>query len=118
MTYRVAAALALGLAATTLSATPATPATAPAAAPAAAAAQVKVIDGCLKSRPEPGTEQKVKICYTIFKPAGATRRHRVPFLMHSHGWGGSRTTDPNSAGDQALRRRRVRRAVLRPARLR
>ena len=98
MTYRVAAALALGLAATTLSATPATPATAPVAAPAAAAAQVKVIDGCLKSRPEPGTEQKVKICYTIFKPAGATRRHRVPFLMHSHGWGGSRTTDPNSAG--------------------
>ena len=36
----------------------------------------------------------VKICYTLFKPAGATAKHQVPMLMHSHGWGGSRTKDP------------------------
>ena len=51
-------------------------------------------NGCLKSVAEPGTKQKVKICWTVFKPAGASLRHRVPFMMHSHGWGGSRTTDP------------------------
>src|SRR5665809_3012 len=62
--------------------------------PVAAAAGTKVTNGCLKSRPEPGTEKKVKICWTVFKPARASRDHKVPFMMHSHGWGGSRTTDP------------------------
>ncbi len=61
-------------------------------APAADAAGVTVRNGCLAGVPEPGTTAKVPICWTLFKPAGASRRHRVPMVMHSHGWGGSRTT--------------------------
>jgi pimeloyl-ACP methyl ester carboxylesterase len=61
-----------------------------------AAAGVEVTNGCLKSAPEPGTTAKVPICWTMFKPAGAGRDHKVPFVMHSHGWGGSRTTDAAS----------------------
>src|SRR6476646_5134028 len=53
-----------------------------------------VQNGCLTSVPDPGTTDPVQICYTIFRPAGATKRHPVPMLMHSHGWAGSRTTDP------------------------
>ncbi len=102
----LAATVAAALAASLVTAVPATagspaaaPTAAPTAAPAASSARAPIAttkDGCLKSRPEPGTQEKVKICYTIFKPAGASRRHPVPFLMHSHGWGGSRTTDPSS----------------------
>jgi ABC-2 type transport system ATP-binding protein len=69
--------------------TPAAP-----AAPAASAAVAKVTNGCLTSVPDPGTTEPVRICYTLFKPAGASGRHRVPMILHSHGWGGSRTTDP------------------------
>lgn len=58
------------------------------------AATVKVTNGCIKSVPEPGESAKVKICYSIFQPGTASARHRVPMIMHSHGWGGSRTTDP------------------------
>ena len=76
----------VALAATPLAALPVTS--------AHAGAGVTVTNGCLDSVPEPGTKDPVKICYTIFKPAGASRTHPVPFLMHSHGWGGSRTTDP------------------------
>ncbi|MGW1340739.1 alpha/beta hydrolase [Kribbella sp. NPDC002412] len=50
--------------------------------------------GCLESVPEPGTTTPVKICYSLFKPAGASASHTVPMIMHSHGWGGSRTKDP------------------------
>src|SRR6476659_8913808 len=77
---------AVALAATPLAALPVTR--------AQAQATVRTVNGCLDSVPEPGTKQPVKICYTIFKPAGASRTHPVPFLMHSHGWGGARTTDP------------------------
>jgi pimeloyl-ACP methyl ester carboxylesterase len=63
-------------------------------APAASAAAPTVTNGCLKSTPEPGTTAKVDICWTMFKPAGASSSHQVPFVIHSHGWGGSRTTDP------------------------
>ena len=77
--------------------------TAPAAVlvttPAAAAAGQSSRDGCITSRPEPGSDAKVDICYTIFKPAGATRRSKVPLVMHSHGWGGSRTTDASEFQD-------------------
>ncbi|HEU4513450.1 MAG TPA: CocE/NonD family hydrolase [Nocardioidaceae bacterium] len=52
-----------------------------------------VTDGCISSVPEPGTSEKVEICYTLFRPADASRTHRVPMVMHSHGWAGSRTTD-------------------------
>ncbi|WP_300400035.1 alpha/beta fold hydrolase [Nocardioides sp.] len=54
-------------------------------------APVTTVDGCIKSKPEPGTKAKIDLCYTYFKPAGANRRQRVPMIMHSHGWGGSRT---------------------------
>lgn len=93
MRSALASALTVALTATVLSGLP-TASASPAPAPQARAQQVKVIDGCLRSRPEPGTEQRVRICYTIFKPTGASRRNKVPFLVHSHGWGGSRTTDP------------------------
>ena len=62
--------------------------------PAASAAGTRVTDGCISSVPDPGTTAKVDICYTIFKPAGASADRRVPLIMHSHGWGGSRTEDP------------------------
>jgi ABC-2 type transport system ATP-binding protein len=62
----------------------------------------KVTDGCLTSVPDPGTTAPVEICYTQFRPLGATKRHRVPMILHSHGWGGSRTTDP-AAFDQWLK---------------
>jgi ABC-2 type transport system ATP-binding protein len=56
----------------------------------------KVTNGCIASVPDPGTSVPVEICYTLFRPAGASRQHRVPMILHSHGWGGSRTTDPAS----------------------
>jgi len=92
----LATALAGGLAASLVTAAPAAlPASA--AAPAAApATQATTTDGCLDSVPEPGSDEPVKICYTIFKPAGASRTDQVPFIMHSHGWGGSRTRDPHA----------------------
>ncbi len=54
----------------------------------------RVSDGCIRSVPEPGTSEKVQICYTLFRPAQASRTRKVPLVMHSHGWAGSRTTDP------------------------
>jgi len=63
-------------------------------APATAATGPTVTNGCVTSRPEPGTTAPVKICYTLFKPAVATSAHKVPLIFHSHGWAGSRTTDP------------------------
>jgi pimeloyl-ACP methyl ester carboxylesterase len=36
----------------------------------------------------------VQICYSLFKPEGASAGHTVPLIFHSHGWGGSRTKDP------------------------
>ncbi len=53
----------------------------------------KVKNGCLLSVPDPGTTAPVKICYTIFRPARAKNRHKVPMIMHSHGWAGQRTTE-------------------------
>ena len=63
-----------------------------AAAAAKAAPRVKVINGCLKSKPEPGSRKKIDLCYTVFKPARASSSRPVPMIMHSHGWGGSRST--------------------------
>ena len=42
--------------------------------------------------PSPTTTAPVDICYTLFRPAGASEANRVPVVMHSHGWGGSRIT--------------------------
>src|SRR5690349_11249398 len=93
MTFRARAVLGgAALLATAALAVPAATTTAPAAAAPAAT----VTEGCLASVPEPGGTTPVKICYSVFKPASASSRHRVPMLMHSHGWGGSRTTDPAS----------------------
>ena len=55
-----------------------------------------VTDDCFTSVPDPGTTEPVEICYTLFQPAGASAAKRVPLLLHSHGWGGSRTTDAAS----------------------
>jgi hypothetical protein len=62
------------------------------AVPAAAVSTVS--NGCVASVPEPGTTTPVRICYSLFKPAGASKQHTVPLIFHSHGWGGSRTKDP------------------------
>ncbi|MEU8221814.1 CocE/NonD family hydrolase [Kribbella sp. NPDC048915] len=59
-----------------------------------AAAASTVTNGCVESVPEPGTTTPVRICYSLFKPATASKQHTVPLILHSHGWGGSRTTDP------------------------
>ena len=53
-------------------------------------------DGCIASIPDPGTTAPVDICYSLYRPAGATSATRVPMILHSHGWGGSRTTDAAS----------------------
>jgi ABC-2 type transport system ATP-binding protein len=98
MTSRIAllsAGLATALAGTLAAVPGTTPATA-AAPSASASASVRVTDACLTSVPDPGTTAKVKICYTLFQPARASRKHRVPMILHSHGWGGSRTTDAAS----------------------
>src|SRR4051794_31954937 len=63
---------------------------------AAARPLASTTDGCLTSVPDPGTTDPVQICYTIFRPAGATARRPVPMVMHSHGWGGQRETDPSA----------------------
>ena len=86
MRSRLVALLGTALLAAALTAVPTTP---------AAGAAVAVSNGCIKSVPEPGSKAKVKICYTLFRPAGASPSRKVPMLLHSHGWGGSRTTNPN-----------------------
>ena len=85
MKSRIALALGAGLVAALLTTVPVGP---------AQAAPATTTDGCINSVPEPGSTEKVQICYTIFRPAGASRTDRAPFIMHSHGWGGSRTKDP------------------------
>lgn len=62
-----------------------------------AAKSVTTTNGCVVSVPDPGSTTPVKICYTLFQPPGANRTHKVPLIFHSHGWGGSRTTDPTSS---------------------
>ncbi|MET9272397.1 CocE/NonD family hydrolase [Kribbella sp. NPDC003557] len=61
-----------------------------------AAAASTVTNGCVASVPEPGTTTPVRICYSLFRPATASKQHTVPLIFHSHGWGGSRATDPNA----------------------
>lgn len=62
----------------------------------ASAAGVTTTNGCISSVPDKGSTTPQKICYSLFRPAGADRAHRVPMLLHSHGWGGSRTTTASS----------------------
>ena len=79
MKSRIALAVGAGLVAASLSSVP---------LGSAQAAPATTTDGCVTSVPEPGSTEKVKICYTIFRPAGASSTPQVPFIMHSHGWGG------------------------------
>ncbi|NIJ12936.1 pimeloyl-ACP methyl ester carboxylesterase [Saccharomonospora amisosensis] len=53
---------------------------------------------CIPSVPETDVLEPgpVDICVSVFKPADASRDNRVPVLLHSHGWGGSRTSAPGS----------------------
>lgn len=57
-----------------------------------------VTSGCVSSVPEPGSTEPTPICYSLFRPAGASAAKPVPMLLHSHGWGGSRTTDAAAFG--------------------
>lgn len=72
---------------------------APTTVTTAVAAEVKVVNDCFASVPDPGTTAPVTICYSLFKPAGARAGSPVPLLMHSHGWGGSRAQDPAAVQD-------------------
>src|SRR3954469_22500953 len=62
-----------------------------------AAKSVTTTNGCVVSVPDPGSTTPVKICYSLFQPPRANKARRVPLVFHSHGWGGSRTTDPTSS---------------------
>ncbi|NUT50051.1 MAG: alpha/beta fold hydrolase [Saccharothrix sp.] len=55
---------------------------------------------CVASVPEtdPLEPGPVSICVSVFKPASASPDDPAPVLLHSHGWGGSRTTAPGSFG--------------------
>ncbi|MEU4766025.1 alpha/beta fold hydrolase [Actinosynnema sp. NPDC023794] len=67
--------------------------------PAAASADHPAPDHvCLASVPEadPLEPGPVSICVSVFKPAAASRDNRAPVLLHSHGWGGGRTSAPGS----------------------
>lgn len=63
------------------------------------AATDSVTNGCVHSVPDPGTTQPVPICYTVFRPDGASVSAPVPLILHGHGWGGSRTTAPAGFAD-------------------
>ena len=66
------------------------------AAPSSAADGPTTTHGCLQSVPEPGSTDPVQICWSIHQPAGATAGARVPMVLHSHGWGGSRSRSASS----------------------
>ena len=68
-------------------------------APAAQAAEHAKLDACIKSWPEWEASEPVDICFTVFRPASASASTPVPLVFHSHGWGGSRTTDPAAFAD-------------------
>lgn len=57
------------------------------ALPAAAAEGHSSFDHVV-TNPDDGTE----IALTVFRPSGAAAAARVPVVLHSHGWGGSRET--------------------------
>lgn len=55
--------------------------------PASAATHPAPVNGCVRSvaDPSPTTTAPVDICYTLFRPVGASTDNRVPMVMHSHG---------------------------------
>lgn len=64
----------------------------------ASAEQHTASDACIASVPEtdPLAPGPVEICFTLFKPATASADSPVPIVLHSHGWGGSRTRTADS----------------------
>ena len=98
MQQRIALAVGAALSAATLAVVPTAQAQAVQKAAPAQAPAVKVTHACLASVPDPGTTEKVKICYSIFRPSTASKVRRAPLIMHSHGWGGSRAKDPAAFG--------------------
>ncbi|HEV2754383.1 MAG TPA: alpha/beta fold hydrolase [Actinomycetota bacterium] len=62
------------------------------ALPPAAAQGHSAVDEVVEN-PDDGTQ----IAITVFRPAGASASAQVPVVLHSHGWGGSRETDPAGA---------------------
>src|SRR5262245_25467081 len=75
------------------------PATAPSVA--ATSSEATTTDVCIPSVPEtdPLEPGPVDICMTVFKPASASAANPVPMVLHSHGWGGSRTRTASSFQD-------------------
>jgi ABC-2 type transport system ATP-binding protein len=55
-------------------------------------------DACIDSVPEtdPLEPGPVQICFTVFQPGTASKDAKVPMVLHSHGWGGSRTRSLSS----------------------
>ena len=68
------------------------------AVPSSAAATHIKHDGCVASVPEtdPLEAGPVDICYSLFQPATASADNPVPVVLHSHGWGGSRSTSASA----------------------
>ncbi len=68
------------------------------AVPSHAAVAATTTNGCVDSVPETDVLEAgpVQICYSLHKPATASADHPVPVVLHSHGWGGSRTTTASS----------------------
>jgi ABC-2 type transport system ATP-binding protein len=68
------------------------------AAPSTAAEQHTATDLCIPTVPEtdPLEPGPVDICLTVFRPASASAADPVPMVLHSHGWGGSRTRSVGS----------------------
>jgi pimeloyl-ACP methyl ester carboxylesterase len=71
------------------------------AAPTTAAAAHTQRDVCISSVPEtdPLEAGPTNICITVFKPSSASAAHKVPVVLHSHGWGGSRSKTLSSFQD-------------------
>jgi ABC-2 type transport system ATP-binding protein len=67
-----------------------------AALPASGSEAPTTTHGCISSVPEPTTGEPVEICYSLHRPAGASSDETVPMVMHSHGWGGTRSRDASS----------------------
>ncbi|MCA1727579.1 MAG: CocE/NonD family hydrolase [Actinobacteria bacterium] len=68
----------------------------PAGAATATAAAAKAAPHTSRDGTVTNREDGTVIAFTVFRPGVATPRHRVPMVLHSHGWGGSRTTSIDS----------------------
>ena len=67
-------------------------------APAGAQTASHTTENQTVTNPNDGTT----IAITVFKPAGASATSRVPVVLHSHGWAGSRKTSIDDEAQQFL----------------